>query len=174
MGAAYEAVFEEKGALTFIGYHTLVVPEEAYRACAAFWDRAYMQRYARLWQTMVAQGPVEEAILANGIGTYALCLDAGGPDAPFEYWIAGLWRGGEVPSGLALHTFPEQTWATFTTTGPIPQSLQALTTYVFDEWLPTEGARWRADVRASVEAYGVGDPSSADYESGIWVPLGRA
>ncbi len=33
--------YEKKQAMTFIGYHTQIRPEEAYRKCPEFWDREW-------------------------------------------------------------------------------------------------------------------------------------
>ena len=74
--------YEHKEALTFIGYHTEIRPEEGYEKCPRFWDREYTQKYARLWQTMTPETPVERAILDNGIGGYALCVDGEEPSPP--------------------------------------------------------------------------------------------
>ena len=162
--------YEHKEALTFIGYHTEIRPEEGYEKCPRFWDREYTQKYARLWQTMTPETPVERAILDNGIGGYALCVDG---EERFTYWIAGLYRGGDVPEGLELHTFPTGEWAVFTAKGPIPETLQALNTALWQEWFPTEGQRLHADGRTTVEVYAPMDPRSPDYESGIWMPIYR-
>lgn len=160
--------YEHKDALTFIGFHTEIRPEEGYQKCPEFWDREYSQKYARLWQTMAPENDVERAILDNGIGMYAVCADG---DNSFTYWIAGLYKGGPVPEGLELYTFPAGKWAVFTAKGPIPESLQALNTALWQEWFPGEGQKCRADGRATVEVYSNRDPRSADYESGIWVPV---
>ena len=163
--------YEKKDAMTFIGFHTEIRPEEGYRKCPEFWEKEYAAKYGRLWQTMKPETPVEEAVLANGIGTFAVCVES---ENGFTYWIAGLYRGGEVPEGLELYSFPEGGWAMFTVKGPIPGALHALNDYVWQEWFPTEGKKRQADGRATVEAYSVGDPRSADYESGIWVPVKEA
>ncbi len=163
-----DITYEKKDAMTFIGYHTEIRPNEGYQKCPEFWDREYAAKYARLWQTMKPETPVEEAILANGIGMFAICADS---DNGFTYWIAGLYKGGEVPEGLELYSFPAGSWAVFTTKGPIPDALQAMNTYVWQEWFPAEGKNHRANGNATIEAYSAGDPRSADYESGIWVPL---
>ena len=84
--------YEKKEAMTFIGYHTEILPEEGYQKCPEFWDREYAAKYARLWQTMQPETDVEKAILDNRIGMFAICADA---ENGFEYWIAGLYRGGE-------------------------------------------------------------------------------
>ncbi len=160
--------YEKKDAMTFIGFHTRIRREEGYQKCPEFWDREYMQKYARLWQTMEPENDVERAVLDNGIGTYAICVE--GQDT-FTYWIAGLYTGGPVPEGLELYTFPAGKWALFTAKGPIPEALQALNTAVWKAWMPGEGQRLRAGTWATVEYYSNADPRSQDYESGIWMPV---
>ena len=160
--------YEKKNKMTFIGYHTEIKPEEAYQKCPEFWDKEYAAKYARLWQTMQPENAVEKAILDNGIGMYAICTDG---ENSFTYWIAGLYQGGEVPVGLELYSFPESTWAIFTARGPIPESLQALNTAVWQEWFPNEGQKYHANGTATLEVYSAGDPKSLDYECGIWVPI---
>ena len=161
-------IYEKKSTMTFIGYHTEIRPEEGYQKCPEFWDKEYAVKYARLRQTMQPETPIEQAILENGIGMYAICADS---DNGFSYWIAGLYQGGEVPAGLELYTFPESEWAVFTAKGPVPESLQMLNTAVWQEWFPTEGQKHHANGSATLEVYSAGNPQSADYECGIWVPL---
>ena len=161
-------IYEKKSTMTFIGYHTEIRPEEGYQKCPEFWDKEYAVKYARLWQTMQPETPIEQAILENGIGMYAICTDS---DNGFSYWIAGRYQGGEVPAGLELYTFPESEWAVFTAKGPVPESLQTLNTAVWQEWFPTEGQKHHANTSAALEVYSAGNPQSADYECGIWVPL---
>ena len=160
--------YEKKPAMTFIGYHTEIRPGEGYQKCPEFWDREYAAKYARLWQTMQPENAVEKALLENGIGMYAICA---GSENGFSYWIAGLYQGGEVPEGLELYSFPAGEWAVFKARGPIPESLQALNTAVWQEWFPGEGRRSHADGCATLEVYSAGDPRSPDYECGIWVPI---
>ena len=160
--------YDRKDELTFIGFHTEIRPEEGYQKCPEFWDKEYSVKYARLWQTMKPENDVERSILDNGIGMYALCADG---ETSFTYWIAGIYRGGPVPEGLELYTFPAGKWAVFTAKGPIPESLQALNTAVWQEWFPQEGQKCRANGRATVEAYSAQNPRSVDYESGIWMPV---
>ena len=160
--------YEHKPALTFIGFSTSIRPEEGYQRCPEFWEKAYAQRFARLWQTMQPENPLEAAILENGVGMFAICEEGEGS---FEYWIAGLYRGGEVPEGLKLRSFSEGDWAMFSAKGPLPDSLQALNTQVLQEWLPGEGRRYCADGKTMLEVYSPGDMRSSDYECGIWVPV---
>ena len=162
--------YEKKPAMTLIGFHTEIKPDEGYRKCPEFWDQEYNIRYAQLWQTMQPQTPVEAAILANGIGMFAICAES---ENGFDYWIAGLYQGGEVPEGLELYTFPASSWAVFTTKGIMPESLQTLNTWVWQEWFPTEGKKHQAHGMATLEAYSAGNPRSSDYECGIWVPVAQ-
>ena len=76
---------------------------------------------------MQPETAVEKAILENGVGLFAICDEK---EVSFEYWIAGLYKGGEVPVGLKLYTFPESDWAMFSAKGPLPGSLQALNSQV--------------------------------------------
>lgn len=163
-------IYEHKPATTFIGFSTSIRPDEGYRKCPEFWDREYAEKYARLWQTMRAETPVEKAILENGIGLFAICDEKEGF---FEYWIAGLFRGGEVPEGLKLYTFPEGEWAMFSAKGPLPGSLQNLNTQVWQEWYPSEGKQYLGRGNAMLEVYSSGDMQNPDYECGIWVPVSK-
>ena len=142
--------YEHKPAMTFIGYSTSIRPEEGYTKCPEFWDKEYAQKYARLWQTMQPETPLEKAILENGVGLFAICDEK---EDSFEYWIAGLYKGGEVPKG------------------PLPGSLQALNTRVWQEWYSKEGQKYLGNGNAMLEVYSPGDMQSPDYECGIWVPI---
>lgn len=161
-------LYEHKQKMTFIGFSTHVRPDEGYVKCPEFWEREYSEKFARLWQTMKPETPVEEAILRCGIGMFALCSDG---DDGFEYWVAGKYDGGEVPDGLRLFTYPESDWAVFTAKGPLPASLQGLNDAVWKEWFPREGKAAGADGKLTVEVYSAGDPDSQDYECGIWIPV---
>ena len=160
--------YEKKETLSFIGFHTEIRNEEGYQKCPEFWDKEYSEKYARLWQTMRPENAVEQAILENGIGSFAICACSGDG---FTYWIAGLYQGGEVPEGLELCTLPAGDWAVFTTRGPLPESIQTLNTAIWQEWYPNEGQKLRADGGVTLEVYSAGDPQSPDYECGIWVPI---
>ena len=162
--------YEHKPAMTFIGFSTSIRPEEGYRKCPEFWDREYAQKYARLWQTMRPETAVEAAILENGVALFAICDEKEGT---FEYWIAGPYKGGDVPEGLKLYTFPESDWVMFSAKGPLPGSLQALNTQVWQEWYPNEGQKYRGNGNAMLEVYSPGDMQSPGYECGIWVPVCR-
>lgn len=160
--------YEHKKAMTFIGFSTSIRPDEGYVKCPEFWDKEYSRKYAKLWQTMHPETPIEKAILKNQIGMYAICDEKEGS---FDYWIAGLYTGGEVPEGLKLYTFPESDWAIFSAKGALPKSLQDLNTQVWQEWYPNEGQKYKGNGNAMLEVYSAGNMQSPDYECGIWVPI---
>ncbi len=163
-----DVTYEKKDAMTFIGYHTEIRAGEGYQKCPEFWKKEYAEKYARLWQTMQPENAVEKAMLDNGIGMFAICDDSG---KTLTYWIAGLYKGGDVPEGLELYTFPEGKWAIFTGRGPIPAAIQNLNMKVWQEWFPNEGQKYHANGNVTLEWYSDGDMQSQDYESGIWVPV---
>ena len=165
-----KAIYERKPAMTMIGFSTMIRSDEGYVKCPEFWDREYSQKYARLWQTMKPETPVEKAILENGVGMFAICDEKEGG---FEYWIAGLYKGGEVPEGFALYEFPESEWAMFTAKGALPGSVQRLNAFVWNEWYPNEGRQYMGNGNAMLEVYTPGDMQSPDYECGVWVPVKR-
>ena len=165
-----DVLYEHKPAMTLIGFSTAIRQGEGYLKCPEFWDKEYSQKYARLFQTMVPETPTERAILENGIGMFAICDEK---ENGFEYWIAGLYKGGEVPEGLALYTLPESDWAMFSAKGPLPGSLQTLNTYVWAEWYPNEGKRYMGRGNVMLEVYTPGNMQAPDYECGIWVPVER-
>lgn len=161
-------LYEHKPAMTLIGFGTTIRPGEGYVKCPEFWDKEYSQKFARLWKTMKPETPTERAVLENGIGMFALCDEK---EDGFEYWIAGLYKGGEVPEDLALYTFPESDWAVFSAKGPLPGSLQNLNDYIWQEWYPNEGKERMRNGNAMLEVYTAGNMQSPDYECGIWVPV---
>ena len=85
---------------------------------------------------MQPETAVEKAILENGVGLFAICDEKEGS---VEYWIAGLYKGGEVPEGLKLYTFSESEWAMFSAKGPLPGSLQELNTKSGRSGIPPKG-----------------------------------
>lgn len=160
--------YEHKPEMTFIGFSTSIRQDEGYIKCPEFWDKEYTQKYARLWQTMKPETAVEKALLENQIGMFAICDEK---EDGFKYWIAGLYKGGDVPEGLKLYTFPESDWAVFSAKGPLPGSLQKLNTAVWQEWYPNEGKQYMGNGNGMLEVYSAGNMQSTDYECGIWVPV---
>lgn len=163
-----KVTYEHKLAMTLIGFSTMIRSGEGYEKCPEFWDKEYSQKYSKLFETMKPKTPIERAIIENSIGMLAICDEK---ESGFEYWIAGIYKGGEVPEGLALKTFKESDWAIFSTKGPLPGSLQNLNTYIWQEWYPNEGKNYMGNGNVMIEVYTPGNMKSADYECGIWIPV---
>lgn len=89
----------------------------------------------------------------------------------FEYWIAGPYKGGEVPEGLKLYTFHKSEWAVFSAKGALPGSMQRLNTAVWQEWYPNEDKQYISGGNSMLEVYVTGNMRSPDYECAVWVPI---
>lgn len=161
--------YEHKQAMSFIGFSASIRPEEGFQKCPEFWNTSYNQRYARLWQTGIPETQEEEAIVRNQIGMYALCIMHG--ENCFEYMIAGLYQGGSVPDGMSVIELPESDYAVVMNRGPLPTSLQRVNTYVWQEWLPGEGANYLPNGDTTIEVYSAANPQSEEYECGMWIPI---
>lgn len=164
----YAVRYERKPEVKFIGFARTFRVNEGYLKCPEFWDELN-QKYADLWKTKAPKDDVEKAVLENSVGMFAVCINNG--DKDFEYLIAGPYRGGAVPEGMKIVSYPESDWAVFSAKGALPASLQSLNTYVWESWLPTEGVTRKADVSIDVEYYPMGNPQSEDYECSIWMPV---
>lgn len=160
--------YELKPKMTFIGFSITIPANEGYSKCPEFWDKEYNQKYSHLFKNKKPNTPIEKAILENHIGSIAICDDK---DGYFEYWIAGIYEGGEVPSGLKLISIPECKWAIFSSLGALPKSLQNLNTRIWNEWYPTEGKKYMTSSSVTIEEYPEGNMNGHDYESFIWVKL---
>lgn len=159
---------EHKAAFTAIGFSAHIKPDEGYKKCPEFWEKEYMQKYSRLWKTGKPETAEEQAICDNHIGMLALCINS---QDGFEYMIAGIYVGGEIPEGMKLFSFPESDWIVFSTKGALPTSIQQLNTEVWQKWYPTEGQAYLPNGKATVEFYSAGNPASPDYECGMWIPV---
>lgn len=151
--------------LTLIGIRRQIPFESSYGVIPDFWDE-----FCQRCQTGQNPPDVQAAVEANNIGEFGLCAVGCPEDQFFDYWIAGIYRGGPVPKGLGTITLPALTWAKFRCVGPLPSGLQTVNTYLFKEWLPGN-PEYTIAQEISLEWYSEGDPSAADYESGIWVPV---
>lgn len=75
----------------------------------------------------------------------------------------------ELPEGFRELIIPENAWAVFDCTGPIPQAIQNGWKYLTQEWLskyPFSHA-----LCPEFEWYSSGNPYADDYLSQIWIPI---
>ena len=76
-----------------------------------------------------------------------------------------------MPEGMALYEFPMGDWAIFECVGPIPETLQALNTRIFQEWLPNN-PDYELSGNATVEWYDcMREKDDPDYRRAIWLPV---
>lgn len=155
-----------------VGFAREFTGDTAYREIPHYWDEFSEKYLTRLWAGGAPRDGVDRAVCENAVGLYGVCLDGEGRDGRFRYLIAGPYRGGSVPEGMELLTFPDMEWAKFRCAGPMPGALQSVNTRIFREWLPGN-PDYEIAMGVSVEWYGQGDPSAADYESAIWIPVKR-
>lgn len=154
------------------GYDT----EDSYTNIPLFWNELSEKYFKKLWSGESAPSDdIEKAILKYNIGLYGVCIDDDAEmseNGKFRYLIAGEYTGGDVPEGLKVYQLPDSEWAKFRCIGSMPAALQSVNTKIFREWLPGN-QEFELAVPINIEWYSMGDPSSADYESAIWLPVKR-
>ena len=135
----------------------------------SFWDEIRKKYAARVWSGNAPTNEYEKAIVENNIGEYGVCVDDVGC-GKFRYFVAGIYKGGNVPEGMSVYELPDFDWAVFDCYGPCPKALQDVNTKIWKEWLPGN-PDFEFPGRANIEWYGDGDPSASDYHSAIWIPV---
>lgn len=159
---------EKMGEFTVIGFEKIINNKTAFKDCPAFWGeftKSYMQPIMKKGKP---ETEIEKAVFDNCIGEYGVCVCEGNDN--FRYIIAGQYKGGEVPDGMTLYTFPDLDWVKFTTKGAMPKAIQELNNQIFSEFMPSHPEIELATI-ANIEWYSQGDTNSADYESGILIPV---
>lgn len=141
--------------------------QDSYKVIPQFWNE-YMKQMAPVFSGEDMDSPESKAIWQNNIGEFGICFDE--HEDGLEYMIAGKYRGGTVPEGYVVRSFPALNWAQFTSYGPIPESLQKLNTQIFTEWL-VQNPDYQLDQDYSAEYYPIGDGKAPDYRSQIWIPV---
>lgn len=162
----YNYTIEKVDVLKLIGFGKFFRYDSAYGEIPKFWDE-YCAKYC---QGKNEDPEGQKAVERCGIGEFGVCMDKEGGKDEFLYLIAGRYDGGEVPEGMQVYELPAYTWAKFRCVGPMPGALQSVNTKIFKEWLPGNPDYEMAD-GINIEWYSMGDGSSAEYESGIWLPV---
>ena len=154
-----------------IGFERVFNMETAHQEIPKFWDEICEKYcYPRIYKGLPAENAYEQAIMDNCIGEYGVCIDDLG-DQKFRYLIAGKYTGGEIPEGMVVYEFPRNLWAIFDCVGPNPETLQAINTKIFKEWLPGN-QEYEICGNANIEWYDcTGDMRDSDYHSQIWIPV---
>ncbi len=126
------------------------------------------------WTRSHADGTVA-ALLAQATDRsfiYGICYNNAPTDCKtFDYSIAALYGGGEVPEGYRVTEIPARTWAVFSITGAMPNAMQETWHKICAEFFPT--AAYQPTYEMDIEAYTAGEMNSPDYKSEIWVPVAK-
>ncbi len=171
-GHDMDYVIEKMSGFKVIGFEREFSFESSYQEIPKFWDE-FCDKYCKSLSQLGKPGNEAEQVVCDcKIGEYGVCIDDLGEDGKFRYLIAGIYKGGEVPEGMTVYELPDMEWAKFRCIGSLPGALQAVNTKVFREWLP-ENPDYEIAMGVNIEWYAKGDTASADYESGIWLPIKR-
>ena len=101
-------------------------------------------------------------------GMYGVCVGTDNDDSAFRYYIAdSCAAGAPVPKGFEKVTLPALTWVVLEGRGKIPEALQRLNRYLYEEWLPTNGT-YAYGAPLSVELYDCGGTQGEDFRFEIW------
>lgn len=87
----------------------------------------------------------------------------------FDYSIAAVYGGGEVPEGFRVREIPPRTWAVFGVTGAMPDAIQEVWHKICAEFFPTSS--YEPTYEMDIEAYPAGEMNSPEYQCEIWVPV---
>ena len=155
-----------------VGFEREFSFETGYQEIPKFWDEFCQKYMMPLMSKQTPETEIEKTICNCRVGEYGVCIDDIGKDGKFRYIIAGRYTGGELLEGMVSYELPDVEWAKFTCTGPMPEALQTLNTKLFKEWLPGN-PDYKIAMGVNIEWYAEGDTKSADYESGIWIPVIR-
>lgn len=145
----------EKPQFTLVGMERKFHPETSYQQIPKFWDEVMSMKNCPL------------------MGIYGICLDEDTQDGCFTYLIADNyipWQ--EIPEGLTVKVIPASLWAVFPCRGPLPESLQAVNTRMWSEWLPN-CREYKLARNLNIEVYGPPAEKPEDTYSEIWLPLER-
>lgn len=156
---------EKMDSFKVIGFEENIPMDRGYELCPKMWDRLMREYFNGLWQGKTPETDTERAVVDNDIGVYGVCVDNGGES--FAYMVAGPYKGGPVPEGLAVREIPAATWARFQSAEPSTESLQALNTQIFQEWLPGN-REYELAYPVNIEYY-MCNENGMDYE--IWLPV---
>ncbi|MDR1200405.1 MAG: GyrI-like domain-containing protein [Tannerellaceae bacterium] len=122
----------------------------------------------QMWASLPGETLATLQELSNLEPSGVLGLCANMHDDGFDYWIAAATTK-ECPTGFVKLDIPAAQWAVFEITGAMPKALQDGFKQIVNEWLPSSGYQ-HADA-PEIEWYSVGDMSSPDYKSEIWIPV---
>jgi len=158
--------------MKLIGFEKIFDGETSYQEIPKWWDEICEKHCTSIYAGNKPSNDIEQAIVDNCIGQYAICIDDIGENK-FRYMIAGKYCGGVVPKEMKIFELPQMEWAIFSCVGPLPESMQKVNTQIFKEWLPGN-PDYELSGKYNVEWYDcTGNKDDEDYHSAIWIPIKR-
>lgn len=164
-GYTMDYKIEKMSEFKLIGIKKRVKFEDSYGVIPKLWDEVFNKLGNNLFSK-----DIQNSFEKYNIGEFGVCIVEDTDSDGFDYMIAGKYDGDEVPEGLEIYEVPEVKWAKFRCVGPLPEAFQTLNTKIFKEWLPVNDD-YKISLNMNIEWYSMGDCSSRDYESGIWIPV---
>lgn len=151
---------ESKDGFRVVGFKQFMSTEneENKKAIPAMWEATLPEQFMAL-EALSDREPS---------GCLGICADM--HDNGFDYWIAAATTK-PCPDSLEELSIPASTWAIFTCVGPMPTAMQQMWGRIFSEWLPTSG--YDHANSPEIEWYSMGDMSSEEYRSEIWIPVNK-
>lgn len=165
----------KKSAFTVIGSAKIIGGEDGFKECPEFWNKHY------------ASGDGQYIC-----GMYGICIDDPTEGVPmkdkvynkekmealneFKYLIADDYiPSKEYPSKFITEVIPENTWAVFPCTGPMPSAMQSVYQQIFKEWLPQNpdyevSGMYNIEKYSDASKYPKGNQDE-EYYSEIWIPV---
>ncbi|SDE52428.1 AraC family transcriptional regulator [Paenibacillus sp. cl6col] len=124
----------------------------------------------KFWQDSHADGTVAKiAALGKNQDTLGICYGAQQGGEVFNYAIAVETDRTESEGEYDFIQIPAATWAVFTSTGPMPGSIQDVWVRIYQEWFPATDYE-QAEI-PDFELYPPGNPWAEDYRSEVWIPV---
>ena len=103
-----------------IGFARVFDGETAYAEIPKFWDEIREKYAGNVWKGNAPSDAYEKAIVDNNIGEYGVCVDDVGC-GKFRYFVAGIYKGGEVPEGMTVMSCLILTGPSLIVTGHVPK-----------------------------------------------------
>lgn len=168
-GRNMDYIIERMEAFQVIGFQTKIPMDRGYEMCPKFWDKVNGEYLGPLCQGKRPETDAERAVVECSVGLFGVCIEDSRNPGEFTYMAAGHYDGRPVPEGMAVAEIPAALWAKFRAQGPLPGSLQALNSQIFQEWLPGNG-QYELAFPINIEVYRNME-NGPDCESFIWLPV---
>lgn len=149
----------QKDAFRIVGIRT-AIPQDI--------DDSFCQ-VPQFWMENAAKIPAVSALIDGTVpGLLGVCTCR---DGRFEHYYIAAATQAPAPEGMWEEEIPACTWAIFSGSGTMPESIQGLQKRIVTEWLPGSGYEWAQ--APDVEVY-LTPPGAPDFAFQVWLPVRKA